>query len=133
MATKKAAVAKPAFDIKALAAELGVPVKEGKVTAARDRYYVTIGATKKEIPVGEIIDAAQLKALVGKPVSVVISARNIVAITGLGWKPPIIVCYIPVPDFVKGIRQDLRATVLKGMVDRQVITPALQERLLAGK
>ena len=134
MATKKkAAKAAPKADLKALAAQLGVPVKEGKVTVVRDRYFVTIGATKKEIPVGEIIDAAQLKALVGKPVSVVISARNIVAITGLGWKPPIIVCYIPVPDFVKGIRQDLRATVLKGMVDRQIITPALQERLLAGK
>jgi len=133
MATKKAASTTPAVDIKALAAELGVPVKEGKVTTARDRYYVTIGATKKEIPVGEIIDAAQIKALVGKPVSVVISARNIVAITGLGWKPPIIVCYIPVPDFIKGIRGDLRASVLKGMVDRQIITPALQERLLAAK
>jgi hypothetical protein len=133
MATKKAAKATPAIDMKALAAELGVPVKEGKVTTARDRYYVTIGATKKEIPVGEIIDPAQIKALVGKPVSVIISGRNIVAISGLGWRPPIIVCYLPLPDFIKGIRQDLRVSILKGMVDRQIITPALQERLLAGK
>jgi hypothetical protein len=133
MATKKAAKATPAVDMKALAAELGVPVKEGKVTTARDRYYVTIGATKKEIPVGEIIDPAQIKALVGKPVSVIISGRNIVAISGLGWRPPIIVCYLPLPDFIKGIRQDLRVSILKGMVDRQIITPALQERLLAGK
>ena len=133
MATKKAARITPAVDMKALAAELGVPVKEGKVTAARDRYYVTVGQTKKEIPVGEIIDSAQIKALVGKPVSVIISGRNVVAIAGAGWRPPIIVCYIPVPDIIKGIRQDLRATVLKGLVDRKVITPALQERLLAGK
>jgi hypothetical protein len=133
MATKKAAKATPAVDMKALAAELSVPVKEGKVTIARDRYYVTIGATKKEIPVGEVIDPAQIKALVGKPVSVIISGRNIVAIAGVGWRPPIIVCYIPVPDFVKGIREDLRVSILKGMVDRKVITPALQERLLAGK
>ncbi len=133
MATKKAASTTPAVDIKALAAELGVPVKEGKVTLVRDRYFITIGATKKAIAVGEIIDEAQIKALVGKPVSVVISARNIVAISGLGWKPPIIVCYIPVPDFTKAIRQDLRVSVLKAMVDRQIITRALQERLLAGK
>jgi hypothetical protein len=133
MATKKAASTTPAVNMKALAAELGVPVKEGKVTTARDRYYVTIGATKKEIPVGEIIDRAQIQALVGKPVAAIVSGRNIVAIGGAGWKPPIIVCYIPVPDFIKGIRQDLRASILKGMVDRQIITPALQERLLAGK
>jgi hypothetical protein len=133
MATKKATSTTPDVDMKALAAELGVPVKEGKVTTARDRFYVTIGATKREIPVGEIIDAAQIKALVGKRISVIISARNIVAISGLGWKPPIIVCYIPVPDFIKGIRQDLRTTVLKAMVAREIITPALQERLLAGK
>jgi hypothetical protein len=133
MATKKAASVTPTVDMKALAAELGVPVKEGKVTAARDRYYVTVGQTKKEIPVGEIIDSAQIKALVGKPVSVIIAGRNVVAIAGAGWRPPIIVCYIPVPDIIKGIRPDLRATVLKGLVDRKVITPALQERLLAGK
>jgi len=133
MATKKAARITPAVDMKALAAELGVPVKEGKVTAARDRYYVTVGKTKTGIPVGEIIDSAQVKALVGKPVSVIIAGRNVVAIAGVGWRPPIIVCYIPVPDIIKGIRQDLRATVLNGLVNRKVITPALQERLLAGK
>jgi len=133
MAKKKAAAPAPAVDLKALAAELGVPVKTGKVTAVRDRYFVTVGQAKKEIAVGEVIDAADIKKLVGQSVSVVISGRNIVAISGLGWKPPIIVCYIPVPDLIKGIRQDLRATVLKGFVDRQVITPALQERLMAGK
>lgn len=133
MATKKVTPTFSAADMKALAAELGVPIKEGKVTAVRDRFFVTIGKTKTAIPVGEIIDQAQIKALVGQPVSAIVINRNIVAITGLGWKPPIIVCYIPVPDFIKGIRQDLRAAVLKGMVDRQIITPDLQERLLAGK
>lgn len=122
-----------AAEMKALAAELGVPVKEGKVTVVRDKYFVTVGKTQTAIPVGEIIDPVQIKALAGKPVSVIVVNRTIVAITGLGWKPPIIVCYVPVPDFVKGIRQELRTAVLKGMVDRQIITPALQERLLAGK
>ena len=133
MATKKAAPKITAAEIKALATELGVPVKEGKVTAVRDRYFVTIGTAKTAIPVGEVIDPAQIKALVGQSVSVVVAKRNIVAIAGLGWKPPIVVCYVPAPDFIKGIRQDLRATILKGMVDREVITPALQERLLAAK
>jgi hypothetical protein len=122
-----------AADLKALAADLGVPVKEGKVTAVRDRYFVTVGQTKKEIPVGEIIDQAQIKSLVGKPVSVIVSGRSIVAVAGAGWKPPIVVCYVPVPDIINGIRQDLRAAVLKGMVARKVITADLQERLMAGK
>lgn len=133
MATKKVKSPASAVDMKALAAELGVPIKEGKVTVVRDRYFVTIGKAKTAIPVGEIIDPAQIKALVGKPVSAIVVGRNLVAITGYGWKPPIIVCYVPVPDFVKGIREDLRTTVLKGMVDRQIITADLQARLLAGR
>jgi len=133
MATKKAARASSPAELKALAVELGVPVKEGKVTAVRDRYFVTIGEIKREIPVGEIIDLAQIKGLVGQSVSVITAGKNLVAIGGLGWKPPIIVCYIPVPDFIRGIREDLRATILKGMVDRKIITPELQQRLLAGK
>jgi hypothetical protein len=133
MATKKITPSLSAAEMKALAAELGVPVKEGKVTVVRDKYFVTVGKTKTAIPVGEVIDPVHVKALAGKPVSVIAVGRNIVAITGIGWKPPIIVCYIPVPDFIKGIRQDLRATILKGMVDRQIITPDLQERLLAGR
>lgn len=133
MATKKVIPTFSAKEMKALAAELGVPVKEGKVTAVRDRFFVTIGKKKTAIPVGEIIDQAQIKSLVGQPVSAIVVNRNIVAITGLGWKPPIIVCYIPVPDFIKGIREELRTAVLKGMVERQIITPNLQERLMAGK
>lgn len=122
-----------AVDMKALAADLGVPVKEGKVSVIRDRYYVTVGQTKKEIPVGEIIDPAQVKALVGQSVAVIIVGRNIVAIARPKWRPPIIVCYIPVPDIIRGIRPDLRATVLQGLVDRKVIDRGLQQRLLAGK
>jgi|GEM_PF-2031520 len=133
MATKKASTPAKGVDMKALAAELGVPIKEGKVTALRDRYFVTIGKTKTPVPVGEVIDPAQIKKLAGQQVSVIAIGRTIVAISGLGWRPPIIVCYIPVPDFVKAIRQDLRAVVLKGMVDKQIITPELQQRLLAGE
>ena len=134
MATKKkAAKAAPKADLKALAAQLGVPVKEGKVTVVRDRYFVTIGATKKQIPVGEIIDAAAIKPLAGKVVSVVVSGRTIVAIADAGWRPPIITCYIPAPDFIKGIREELRVSILKGMVERQIITPELQQQLLAAK
>ncbi|MBZ5581561.1 MAG: hypothetical protein LAQ30_05020 [Acidobacteriia bacterium] len=133
MATKKSAKPTTTVDMKALAAELGVPVKEGKVTSVRDRYYVTVGQVKKEVPVGEIIDPAQIKSLVGKQVSVITAGRNVVAISGLGWRPPIIVCYVPAPDIVKGIREDLRATVINGLASRKVITPALQERLLAGR
>ena len=76
MATKKSAKPTTTVDMKALAAELGVPVKEGKVTSVRDRYYVTVGQVKKEVPVGEIIDPAQIKSLVGKQVSVITAGRN---------------------------------------------------------
>jgi hypothetical protein len=136
VATKKSAKtvkAVSAADLKALAADLGLPVKEGKLTVVRDRYYVTVGQSKKEIRVGEIVDPAQMKPLVGKPVSVIQSGRNLVAISAVGWKPPIIVCYVPAPDVIKGIREDLRVTVINGLAKQKVITPALQERLLAGK
>jgi hypothetical protein len=133
MATKTNARKTSTLDLKSLAAELGVPVKEGKVTAVRDSYYITVGQTKKQIPVGEIIDTAQIKSLVGKSASVIISGRNIVAIAGAIWKPPIIVCYIPVPDFIKQIRPELRETLINAYASRKVITPEVQERLLEGR
>ena len=133
MATKKTVNTVSAADLKALAADLGVPVKEGKLTVTRDRFFVTVGQTKKEIRVGEVVDPAQIKALAGKPVSVIQSGRNVVAIAGAGWRPPIIVCYVPAPDVLNGIRGDVRATVINGLAKQKVITPALQERLLAAK
>jgi len=118
-------------DIKTLAAELGVPVKEGKVTAVRGSYFITVGRTRKQIPVGEMIDAAQIKSLVGKTVLVVISGSSIVAIGGLTWRPPIIVCYIPAPDIIKRIRPELQETLIRSFVARKVIPAKAAESLLA--
>jgi hypothetical protein len=64
---------------------------------------------------------------------VITAGRNIVAIGGVAFRPPIIICYVPAPDVLEVIRPELRTGLLQSYVDRKVITPQLQERLLAGK
>jgi hypothetical protein len=111
MATTKRGSVKVALDVKTLSEELGTSVKEGKVTAVRGRYYVSVGATKKEIVVGDTTPEAEVKALAGRTVGVVVSGRSIVAIGGLPRRPWI-VCYIPVPDLARKIREELRGDLL---------------------
>jgi hypothetical protein len=129
MATKTTKRRTAPEDMESLAAELGVPVKEGRVTSARDRYFLTIGKTKKEIRVGEIIDLPQIKSLAGRRVAVIVRGGNIVAIGRATWRPPIIVCYVPAPDFTKRIRPELQAVILDAHVRSGVISPSLAKRL----
>lgn len=108
-----------AFDVKKLSAELGATVKLGTVSAVRGKYFVSVGATKKEVVVGDTTPASEVKALVG-PVAVVVSGRTIVAI-GKPPRRPWIVCYIPVPDLIRQVRPELRTALLKQYVSRGVI------------
>jgi hypothetical protein len=78
--------------------------KEGKVTTANKRYYVTIGRTRKEIPIGEAIAAGDIRKLVGKTVPVLVAGSSIVRI----GKGPGIICYIPAPNLASQIRPDVR-------------------------
>jgi hypothetical protein len=119
MVTAKTSAVRVALDVKMLSEELGATVKEGKVTAVRGKYYVTVGATKKELVVGDTTPEAEVKALVGRAVAVVVSGRTIVAV-GLPRKPWI-VCYIPVPDLIKKIREDLRGDLLNRYAAANII------------
>ena len=108
-----------AFDVKKLSEELGASVKLGTVSAVRGRYFVKVGATKKEVVVGDTNPAAEVKALVG-PVAVVVSGRTIVAV-GKPPRRPWIICYIPVPDLIRQVRPELRTALLKQYVSKGVI------------
>lgn len=125
-ATKKRALA-VGVDVKKLSEELGATVKEAKVTAVRGRYFVTVGATKKEIVVGDTTPEAEVKALVGQAAVAVVAGRTIVAI----GKPrkPWIICYIPVPDIIKNIREELRGDLLNRYVNLNVIPASAAETL----
>ena len=90
------------------------------MTAVRGKYFVAIGATKKELVVGDTTPEAEVKALVGKPVAVVVSGRTIVAV-GSPPRKPWIICYIPVPDLIRKVRPELRASLLKEYVNAGVI------------
>lgn len=114
------------LDIKGLAAELGLPVQQGTVSAVGDRFYLTTGKTKRPIPVGETNSAADLRKLTGQPVSVILSGRNVVAI---GFpKKPWVVCYLPVPDLIKEIGADVRQDLIKRFVDNKIIPANLGRR-----
>jgi hypothetical protein len=106
-------------------------VKLGTVKAVRNRYYVTIGKTQREIPVGEIISAADVKKAVGEEVPVIVSGRVVVAI-GLPLREKLrrwILCYLPPPDFLKEIGPDLRREVIARYVDMNVIPKKVGELL----
>lgn len=115
--------------MKALATEMNLPLKQGKLVASRDQFYVTVEGKKMAVPPLAVTDAGQLKRLAGKPVAVLVSKRNIVAIGGVTFKPPIIVCYIPAPDIIKAIEPAFRALLLKSYVDKGVINEEQAQRL----
>jgi hypothetical protein len=93
-------------------------VKEGKVVSIRGKFYVAIGRTRKQIP-AEFADAATLKKLAGRPVSVTIFGKSIVAV-GLP-RGPIITCYIPAPDVIKIVQPDLQKFLQKKFTDSGIL------------
>jgi hypothetical protein len=122
----RTATKKRTIDVKSLAAELRVPVKQGRVKTVRGRYYVTIGKMQREIPVGEIVSAADVKKVVGTEVPVVVSGGAVVAI-GLPFNKAIvkrrwILCYLPAPrDLFNKIDPELRRELIQRYVDLKVI------------
>lgn len=129
MATKRAAQKQPVVDVKALAAEIGATIKEGKLATVRDKYILTVGNTKKELVPGELIDAAELKKLAGQVVPVVVSGRNIVAVGYPGKPWCYILCYLPGPDIWKRIRPELRIHLIKQYAAAGVITSKMEQDL----
>jgi hypothetical protein len=132
MPTTKKKAAAPPVNIKALAAELALPIKEGKVSAVRGKYMVTVGRKTAEIPVGELIDEASIKALVGQQVVAVVAGSGIVAI-GPAVKPPwrCVLCYVAPPDWRRRIGPELRYALIDQYVKKQVIDEKLGDQLKA--
>jgi hypothetical protein len=113
----------------ALASETGVTLKPVKVTAAKGKFRVKLGAAQKELVVGEINTAADVKKLVGKNAVAAVSGKSIAAIgarlPGCYW----ILCYIPAPDIFQRIRPELRTQLIQKFVQERVISEGFAEEL----
>lgn len=114
-------------DIKGLAAELGLPVQQGTVSAVGDRFYLTMGKTKLQIPVGELNSAADIGKLAGEEVPVIVSGKNVLALA-YPLKKPWILCYVPVPDLIKKIAPEMRRALIKQYTAEGIMTKQVARR-----
>lgn len=134
MATKKPArKAAPSLDVKALSAELGATVKEGKVVQTRGAYYLQLGAKKLPIPVGTAVRAADLAKLVGQSVPVAVAGSSIISIGRNGPRCYMILCYKPAPDVFGQINDAVRATVLQQLAQTGKIEAGLAQQITEAK
>lgn len=109
-----------------------VPAKAGKIIASRGKYFVQVGATKKELPVGTLISEAQAKTLAGKNVGVYVSGKSIVAIAPWDkqrFKKPWIICYLPAPDLFKRINERLRDIVRETYLQEGILSQEVAAKL----
>ncbi len=127
MAVKKRATKQPPIDVKGLAAEIGATVKEGKIKAVRDKFFVTIGAKQQELVTGQFMDTPALKKLVGQTVPVIVSGRNIVSI-GYPKRPGCyILCYLIASDLLKQVLPELRNNLIQQFVKAKVISEQMAQ------
>jgi hypothetical protein len=113
--------------------ELNLPVRRGFVKKLPNRYILQIGKKTKDLPVGTFIKAKDVANLVGKQVIVVYSSRKLTEIVAIGtWPTPesrrirkrLILCYLPLPDFLSRIDNQIRNIVLNKMLSGKIITPS---------
>ncbi len=133
MKSRASKVAAP-FDVKSLSAELGATVKEGRVSAARGKYFVAIGAKKVEIPVGQFVAESNVRKMLGKTVAVLVSGGSLIAISD----DPIpvgkcfwILCYKPVDIITVRLQDRLREAVISQFVQAGILTQKQVPALLA--
>ena len=109
-----------------------IKFKPAKVTIEREKFMLTVGATKKPILVGEINDASSVRKLAGKKgVEVALSGRTIVAIGRRVAPCYWIICYIPVPDLFRVILPEIRQQLLQKYVDENIVDRKFAEELNA--
>jgi hypothetical protein len=120
---------------------LHMPVKKGKVSKLRGKYFFTVGRKKMEIPIGPIISKADVNQLVGKEVYAAFSNRKKSEIVAIGtWPTPErpairpfwILCYLPAPDMIRRVDVQVRETLLKNMLSQRIITPKLASQIKIG-
>jgi len=110
-----------------------IKFKPAKVSLERENFMLTVGQTKKAIPVGEINDAASVRKLAGKAdIEVAMSGRAIVAVGRRVAPCYWIICYIPVPDIYRKILPELRQQLVQKYVDEKVIDQEFAKQLSAG-
>jgi hypothetical protein len=98
-----------------------------KVSQARDKFFLTIGAKKVELTG---VSKAQIRSAVGKPVDPILYKKAVVAIQ---WKPgPGILCYVPVPDILNKVAPEIQKTLLKTFVDKGIITAEQGREIVGG-
>jgi hypothetical protein len=125
-------------DLKALSQEVGATVKQGAISAARGKYYLTVGDVKTEIPVSLAIPEKDLLSLVGKPVFAASSGRSIIAIWGDVVVPKLpkcywILCYRPAPDVFQPLQDALRGAGINELVQAGKISEAIKSKMEGAK
>ncbi|UCG61496.1 MAG: hypothetical protein JSV52_14450 [Candidatus Zixiibacteriota bacterium] len=112
--------------------------KRGKVLYQRGKYYVIVGRRRSEIPIGTFASRAEIARLVGKDVVVVFSRRRKTEIVAIGTWPtperrlirwPIIVCYIPAPDLMRRLGDEMRLALIRNMVREKIISPQFARKI----
>ena len=117
--------------LKKLEQEIGMPVRRGIISLIRDKYYITIDSKRTALPVGTVISKEDIKPLVGKEVLAVFSSKNkkyLIAIDAvplpdkIKFPNKLIICYIPVPDIIHRINDQIRNPLIRGLIDQGIIT-----------
>ena len=133
---KKTAARKTAaaLDVKALSAELGATVKEGRVSKIGERYFLTLGTQKLEIPVGTAVTRKDIGQFVGQSVPVVVSGSNVIAVGRVrGPGCYFILCYKPVPAIFGEFQEALRVAAVDQLEEQGKINAELAQTLKEGR
>jgi hypothetical protein len=117
--------------------EIGMPIKRGKISLDRDKYYITIDEKPILLPVGTVILKEEIKSLKGKEVLAVFSLNKkyLIAIDAVPLPEKIkythkwILCYVPVPDIIKRIRDQIRNPLIQEMIAQEIITPEFARKV----
>lgn len=113
--------------------------RRGTLSRVRDRYFVTIGRTKKELPVGPLLPESEIRKLVGGEVTVAFSAQQPSVIVAVRKAPALvgrcywILCYVPAPDVIRRLDDKVRFGLLKELAEDGVISADLQAEIKRGR
>ncbi len=117
---------------------LGTTIRKGKLSKTRNKYVLTVGRKKVEVPVGIFITKSEAGKLVGKEVRVAYSKTKPSSIVAIGtWptpekpriRPRWILCYIPAPDILRRVDPVIRTALINKLVNEGIIMPSLRTLL----
>ncbi len=108
----------------------GMPLQRGTVFTMRGKAFIQVGRLRKELP-GSVVTAADLRAL-GKEVGVLLHGSDIIAIVPVGKikvprKGPL--CYVPAPELMVKLNEELRVPLLNALAKAYNLPPATVQAL----